>query len=238
MKLLISPKNESEAQEAIAGGADIIDVKNPQEGPLGANFPWVIKCIKESTPKPLETSCTIGEAPTVPASMALAAYGAASLGVDYVKVGLSNLKTAAEASVYLEKIVKAAKLCNPNVKIVATGYADSERANSINPVLVPQVAQAAGADVAMLDTAVKDGKSTFDFLSVAQLEQFVKIAHEFGLQVALAGSLKAEDLCRVKALGADIVGVRGAACTGCDRIKGSISRKQVQALLEIVQVTP
>jgi uncharacterized protein (UPF0264 family) len=238
LKLLISPKNESEAQEAIAGGADIIDVKNPHEGPLGANFPWVIKCIKESTPKPLETSCTIGESPNVPCSMTLAAYGAASLGVDYVKVGLSNLKTATEASAYLEKIVKAAKLCNPAVKIVAAGYADAERANSVDPLLVPQVAQAAGADVAMLDTAVKDGKSTFDFLSVAQLEQFVRTAHDFGLKAALAGSLKLEDLCKVGTLGADIVGVRGAACTGCDRVKGSVNREQVRALLEIVRVMP
>ncbi len=43
--------NEKEAQEAIAGGADIIDVKNPTEGALGANYPWVIKRIKEITPK-------------------------------------------------------------------------------------------------------------------------------------------------------------------------------------------
>ncbi len=51
MKLLISPMNENEALEAIAGGADIIDVKNPKEGALGANYPWIIKRIKEVTPK-------------------------------------------------------------------------------------------------------------------------------------------------------------------------------------------
>jgi uncharacterized protein (UPF0264 family) len=39
--LLISPINTQEAREAINGGADIIDVKNPKEGSLGANFPWV-----------------------------------------------------------------------------------------------------------------------------------------------------------------------------------------------------
>ncbi|MCJ7714056.1 hypothetical protein MUO66_06325, partial [Candidatus Bathyarchaeota archaeon] len=42
MKLLLSPKNKKEAIETIVGGADIIDVKNPTEGPLGANFPWII----------------------------------------------------------------------------------------------------------------------------------------------------------------------------------------------------
>ena len=80
MKLLISPMNEKEAQEAIAGGADIIDVKNPAEGALGANYPWVIRRIREITPKNLEVSCTIGEVGNHPGAVSLAALGAASLG--------------------------------------------------------------------------------------------------------------------------------------------------------------
>lgn len=39
MKLLVSPINKEEAIAAYKGGADIIDVKNPKEGSLGANFP-------------------------------------------------------------------------------------------------------------------------------------------------------------------------------------------------------
>lgn len=39
MRLLVSPMNMEEAQAALAGGADILDVKNPKEGSLGANFP-------------------------------------------------------------------------------------------------------------------------------------------------------------------------------------------------------
>ena len=42
MKLLVSPMNVQEAIASEQGGADIIDVKNPREGSLGANFPWVI----------------------------------------------------------------------------------------------------------------------------------------------------------------------------------------------------
>ena len=82
-----------EASEAIAGGADIIDVKNPQEGALGANFPWVIKQIREIAPKNIQVSCAIGDVPNLPGSISLAAFGAASLGVDYVKVGLYGFKT-------------------------------------------------------------------------------------------------------------------------------------------------
>jgi uncharacterized protein (UPF0264 family) len=47
MKLLVSPVNVEEARICKLGGADIIDVKNPKEGSLGANFPWKIKAVKQ-----------------------------------------------------------------------------------------------------------------------------------------------------------------------------------------------
>ncbi|HOV52694.1 MAG TPA: (5-formylfuran-3-yl)methyl phosphate synthase, partial [Methanothrix sp.] len=45
MRLLVSPMNVTEARSALLGGADILDVKNPKEGSLGANFPWAIRAV-------------------------------------------------------------------------------------------------------------------------------------------------------------------------------------------------
>src|SRR5271165_2830702 len=101
--------NEKEAAEAIAGGADIVDVKNPREGALGANFPWVIKRIREMTPRNIQVSCALGDVPNLPGSISLAALGAASLGVDYIKVGLHGFKTSKEAVFLLQNVNKAAK---------------------------------------------------------------------------------------------------------------------------------
>ncbi len=78
MKLLVSPVDEEEALEAVAGGADIVDVKNPAEGALGAGFPWVIRRIRDIVPQRLEVSCTLGDLTNLPGSAALAAFGAAS----------------------------------------------------------------------------------------------------------------------------------------------------------------
>ena len=78
--MLISPADEKEAVEAIRGGAEIIDVKNPKEGALGANFPWVIKRIREITPRNIEVSCALGDVPNLPGAMSLAALGAATTG--------------------------------------------------------------------------------------------------------------------------------------------------------------
>ena len=150
--------NETEAQEAIAGGADIIDVKNPIEGALGANYPWVIKNIKELTPKPLEVSCTLGDvAESSRFHFACSTWALPSLGVDYVKVGLYGLKTPAEAIFLLQHVNKAAKECNPKIKVAAAGYADAKKIGAIDPSLIPEIAHQANVDVAMLDTSTKDG---------------------------------------------------------------------------------
>jgi uncharacterized protein (UPF0264 family) len=87
----------------------------------------------------------------------------------------------------------------------------------------------------MIDTAIKDGKRLFAFLTMDQLRSFVDAAHNYGLKVALAGSLKKEDLLAVHALGADVAGLRGAACTLSDRVNGRITREKVRGLVEIVK---
>ena len=227
--------NEKEALEAIAGGADIIDVKNPKEGALGANYPWVIRRIKEITPKNLEVSCTLGEVGNLPGSVSLAALGAASLGVDYIKVGLYGIKTPKEAIFLLQTVSKAAKECNPKIKIAVAGYADAEKIGAIDPLLIPEIANKAQVDVAMLDTSIKDGKNLFDYLTIEQLKKFVDLAHGFGLKTALAGSLRKQDLLVVYGLGTDIAGLRGAACTNSNRVTGEITRKLVSELVDVVK---
>ncbi len=235
MKLLVSPINEQEANEAIVGGADIIDVKNPREGSLGANFPWVIKRIKKITPKNIEVSCTIGEALNLPGSMSLAALGASSLGVDYIKVGLRWSKTAEEAVYFLQNIARAAKEYNSKVKIVAAGYADAARVSGLDPMLIPEIAFKAQVDVALIDTAIKDGNNLFTFLNLQKLQKIVDSTHNFGLEVALAGSLRKDDLLTVFDLGADVAGVRSAACSNGDRNIGKITSKLVHELVETIK---
>jgi hypothetical protein len=235
LKLLISPSDEKEALEAIAGGADIIDVKNPREGALGASFPWTIRRIKEIAPEGIEVSCTVGDLPNLPGSVSLAVLGAAVTGVNYVKVGLGGVKTVADAVFLLGNAVRAAKDYNSSIKIAATGYADAARISSVNPLLIPKIADKANADVVMVDTAVKDGKNLFAFLTNNPLRQIVHDAHDRGMLVALAGSLRKDQIRLVRELEADIVGLRGAACTDGDRLHGRITRETVRELADIVK---
>jgi uncharacterized protein (UPF0264 family) len=227
--------DDDEALEAILGGADIIDVKNPREGPLGAGFPWVIQKIHKVTPPHIEVSCTLGDVPNLPGTVALAALGAATLGVNYIKVGLRWLKTKDDAVYLMRNVVRAVRDCDSSIRVVATGYADAQRVGSVSPLQIPIISSEAECDLAMVDTAVKDGKTLLDFLNVDQLKSFVAEAHGYGLQAALAGSLKKEQLQTLCAIGVDVVGLRSAACTGGDRVYGRITRENVRELAQIIK---
>jgi uncharacterized protein (UPF0264 family) len=209
MQLLVSPCSIEEARQALA--ADIIDIKNPREGSLGANFPWVIREVRAMTNKPL--SAAIGDYPFKPGGASLAAFGAACAGADYIKAGLM-FDGQKQAEEFISAMVKAVKDEYPEKSVVIAGYADYERLGTISPLLLPPLVARAGADVAMIDTGIKDGKSLFDFIGESLLSHFIRESHDLGLETALAGSLTFNDLDDLRAIGPDIIGVRGMVCGG------------------------
>lgn len=228
MKLLVSPINVEEAKIAKLGGADIIDVKNPKEGSLGANFPWVIKAVKKAVGN-VPVSATIGDFDYKPGTASLAALGAASAGAEYIKVGLYGIHTREQAMDMLVNIVRSVKSYDKNKKVVAAGYSDYRRINSISPFELPLIGAEAGVDVVMVDTGIKDGRSTFEFLTEDELKEFVSSARKLGLQTALAGTIKFEDMPLLKEISPDIIGVRGCVCGG-DR--DSTIKKELVARLK------
>jgi (5-formylfuran-3-yl)methyl phosphate synthase len=235
MRLLVSVVDVGEARAAAAAGADIVDVKNPGEGSLGAPPPEVIEGVRAVVPAELPVSAAIGDMPNLPGTAALAALGAARSGATFVKVGLWGVSTEADAVALLRTVREAV----PGAMVVAGAYADAQRVAHapLAPGLLPHVARAAGADVCLLDTAVKDGRGLLDFLSPDALASLVDEAHAAGLQLALAGALRAEDLPMLAATGADIAGVRSAAC-GDDRRSGPLEPARVRALRAACAATP
>ncbi len=213
MKLLVSPINVEEAKICKLGGADIIDVKNPKEGSLGANFPWMISAVKKAAGS-VPVSATIGDFNYKPGTASLAALGAAVAGAEYIKVGLYDIQTGEQAIDMLSGIVRSVKDFDKTKKVVAAGYSDYRRINSISPFKLPSVGEEAGVDIVMMDTGIKDGRSTFEFLTEQELTEFVSSAQDRGLQTAIAGTIKFEDIASLKRISPDIIGVRGCVCGG------------------------
>lgn len=162
------------------------------------------------TPDDMLVSATLGDVPYKPGTVSLAAMGALTSGADYIKVGLYGTSNYDEALEVMTNVVKTVKSNNPNATVVASGYGDAHRIGAVSPWDIPKVAKESGSDLAMLDTAVKDGKTLFDYLTIDDLEKFVEETHSYGLKSALAGSVKKEQLKPLYDIGCDVVGVRGA----------------------------
>jgi (5-formylfuran-3-yl)methyl phosphate synthase len=232
MQLMISVVSSEEASAALSGGADILDIKNPAEGSLGANFPDIIREIRALAPRTVQVSAAIGDMPNLPGTAALAALGAASCGVNYVKVGLLGPKNVDQA-IYLLRAVKRAVSNYPNTAVIAAGYADGQRAGTLEPKLLPSIARKAEMTGCLLDTFVKDGRRLFDFLNAETLHALADEAHAANMIFALAGSLQREDLLIARDLGADIVGIRSAVCHE-GRRSGPLDPERVRALHRII----
>jgi uncharacterized protein (UPF0264 family) len=235
MKLLVSVVDEDEARAAAAAGADIVDVKNPAEGALGAPAPAVIAGVRATVPGELPVSAAIGDMPNLPGTAALAALGAARSGATFVKVGLWGVTTEDDAVALLRAVRDAV----PGTVVVAAAYADARRVAHapLAPELLPPVARAAGVGACLLDTAVKDGRGLLEWLAPDALASLVADAHAADLPVALAGALRAEDLPVVRDTQADIAGVRSAACRD-GRRTGRLDAARVRALVAACATPP
>ena len=233
MKVLISPVSSEEAVAAIQGDADIIDVKNVNEGSLGAQFPWKVKEVIELVHShSLTASATLGDLPFKPGTAALAALGVAHCGADYVKAGLHGLNTCEQAVEMMNAIRQAVRMVSADALVVASGYADYRRFNGLATFDLVKAAKESSCDVVMVDTAIKDGRTLFDALSIPEIEDFIAMAKEAGLLVALAGSFKAKHADVLLGLAPDIIGVRGAVCEGPDR-KSAISAEKTRSFVRI-----
>jgi (5-formylfuran-3-yl)methyl phosphate synthase len=211
MKLLVSVVDAAEARLAVAGGVDIVDVKNPAEGSLGAPAPGVIAQVRDVLPAEVPLSAALGDLPCLPGTAALAAVGAARSGAAYVKLGLWGVSGPEDAVAVLRAAQEAVA---GDAAVVAVAYADAARVPS-RPLAPPDLvaaARQAGVSGCLVDTAVKDGRGLLSWLTADALTELVAEAHGAGLEIALAGELRAEDLATVRATGADIAGVRSAAC--------------------------
>jgi len=226
MELLVSPSSLEEARNSLA--ADIIDVKRPAEGSLGANFPWVIRDIKKlAGDKPV--SAAVGDYDYKPGSASLSALGAAHAGADYIKLGLmfSGKERAREV---IRSMTRAVKDEFPEKNVVFAAYSDYERLGTINPMDISDLVAEAGGDVAMIDTGIKDGRTTFEFMDENQLITFTEQNQDLGLKTALAGSLRFEDVKPLKRINPEIIGVRGMVCGGdrSDTVREDLVLKAIE----------
>ncbi|MEZ6044840.1 MAG: (5-formylfuran-3-yl)methyl phosphate synthase, partial [Planctomycetaceae bacterium] len=101
---------------------------------------------------------------------------------------------------------------NPAINQVAVSYADYSSVNAPAPEEVWRLACETGCTGLLVDTYSKEGLSSFDFLSVENLQELRSRCHESNLFFALAGSISLKHLDQIKEVSPDIIAVRGSVC--------------------------
>ena len=214
MQLLVSVANAAEAVAALGGGADVIDAKDPSTGALGPVSADVLREISSVVARSCLLTAALGDA-TDEISIERLAWSFADAGTAFVKVGFAGISDAERVVGLIAATVRGASAESAGrCGVVAVAYADADDAASIAPAALIDVASRAGARGVLIDTANKDAPGLRALMDPDALRAWVARAHAARLLVALAGRLTADDLPFVRAAGADIAGVRGAACEG------------------------
>ena len=233
--LLASVRDIEEADVALSGGADVLDIKDPGAGPLGACPEPVLRAIvllrdrrSSDGPSVIPVSAALGDAGDLPGTLPERAAATAACGVDYLKVGLRGLQHETEYIDLLRAVVLAARRGMPGSRVVAAAYAEAGTVGSPTPEALPLIAERAGAAGCMIDTAIKNGRTLLDHIEARSLSSFISAARNRHLLCALAGSLTPGQIPMVAELGPDLIGLRGALCEG-----GRLGRLDRQRLASV-----
>lgn len=220
-RMLASVNGPEEAGIALAAGADIIDLKDPNRGALGAVATDVIQATVKAVRKRRPVSAVAGDLPMRPDLIAATVRDIAATGVDYVKLGIFPDGDAAACIGGLAAIA-------PRVKLVAVFFADAAPDFGLLPLL-----RQSGFAGAMIDTRGKAAGRLLDHFDVTRLRGFVADCHALDLIAGLAGSLEAPDIPRLLVLTPDLLGFRGALCGPGGRT-AALDPERVRAVRDLI----
>lgn len=199
-QLLISVKDVEESLIARYAGVDVIDLKDPNVGALGALDVEVVKEIVYAVDGNTLISATVGEGHQTIDALIKDIENYASLGVDIVKIAVSDLLLEVDFFDEIEQVTKS------GIKLVAVFFADTV----IDLSLIPKL-QKSGFCGVMLDTQLKQ-HTLLDVQSLEQLEKFVKLSVKHQMLSGLAGSVNTDHVEALLKLMPTFIGLRGGVC--------------------------
>ena len=221
--MLASVNSVAEALLVLEAAVDIIDLKQPALGALGALDVSDVKRIVAAIDGRCPVSATIGDMPMQPEPVFDAVLAMAETGVDYVKIGFFP------GDDWPGTVKKLSVLTRQNRALIAVLFADTRPDLGIMNLL-----KAEGFTGVMLDTMNKRQGSLTQIMAAAELAHFVAQAKALQLLCGLAGSLRLADIPGLLPLNADYLGFRGALCQEHARV-GRLSKPAVLAIRQAMQ---
>ncbi len=227
-QLLISVKNVAEAKLALACGADIIDLKDPNVGALGA-LDMVLSAeivraiqLEGAVGNAAQVSATVGEQHVDLNSLISDVQARDNIEIDMIKIEVSS-------QFYAENFVSSMlALSEKGIKLVAVFFADEAVDLNLLPIL-----QRAGFFGAMLDTRAKQ-KNLLDAQTESALQLFTQQCNKCQLQSGLAGSLKPQHIDRLINFNPTYIGFRGGVCDNSNR-NADLNRAKILEVTSMLQ---
>jgi uncharacterized protein (UPF0264 family) len=225
-RLLVSVRNRQEAEEALAGGADLIDVKEPSRGSLGMADPAVWREVADAVAGRAPLSVALGELRDFRGGKqpCLSSF-------QFAKLGLAG---CAAIDDWPARWASALESFPPHVGRVAVSYADWRQAEAPPPRAVVEAGRTLGCRAWLIDTCAKHAGGLLDHVSIEELSDLIAFARRGGMLTVLAGSLTLESIPRVLPLSPDYIAVRGAVCRGGR--EGVLNRDLVRRLVGMLNV--
>jgi uncharacterized protein (UPF0264 family) len=221
-QLLISVTSIEEAQIALENGADIIDLKDPSAGALGALPLQKIQAIAIYVNGKRPMSATIGDLPMQPILLLQHVLQLASTKIDFIKIGFFEAKDYQPSLDALKQATQA------GVKLIAILFAEYQYPNSLIAAI-----QKAGFSGVMLDTMQKNGATFLDYYSEDDIHHFAENVFKHGLLFGLAGSLRLQHVTSVKKINPTYVGFRGGVCIENHRAS-SLDVEKIRRIREVL----
>ncbi len=208
-QLLVSVSSIEEAKVALDAGVDVIDLKHPGRGALGALASDEIKVIVgyvRAYDAHRRITATIGDLPMQPDMLSSAVEAMAANGVDVIKIGFFKAHTEPVAT-YDVCLNALRKFTQHGIKLVGVLFAEYDYPADMTTKL-----KNAGFYGVMIDTMNKNGTTFLDYHSDQETQRFVLNAKIHGLQLGLAGSLQLQHIPSVKRFEPDYIGFRSGLC--------------------------
>jgi len=228
--LLVSARSTTESKSIIAAGGKWLDIKEPSFGSLGRpSLELIFSIFELGIPESVQISVAGGELRDW--SDDLDDLLAAKLPARaYLKLALAGCQDVAWRNI-AERISRSLVRRS---QLILVHYADFVNSKAPGWQEVIETAKSLGGRYLLIDTHGKDSGGLLDHYSYEQLERMIDTAKLQNLGVALAGSLKLDQLQSLSNLHADWLGVRGAVCKEAQRT-GELCENRLKQALDLLR---
>lgn len=231
VRMLASVRDLSEAKIVLQANVEVIDLKEPSKGALGAVEEGVTQEVVQFVAERCLVSATIGDLPMQAELINAAISVVAGTGVDVIKVGVFGPVTDDVLAVLKKHAADGVQGLNGRRFVLfLVCFVDRGIAAELQQLAV---FSSAGIRGIMLDTADKNAGNLRDYMTDLELHDWVRTVRSYGLLIGLAGSLGGDDISPLLRLQPDYMGFRGALCYGSLRVQ-ELDLLQVERIYSLV----